>query len=54
MLLLSYPSRVKKLTEHVNGYRDSYDDWIKEYDIREYKIKVFYKEKIQDEIFFPG
>lgn len=27
----------EKLIEHVNGYIDSYDDWVKEYDIKEYK-----------------
>ena len=44
----------EKLIEHVNGYRDSYDDWIKEYDIKEYKIKVFYREERIDEPLFPG
>lgn len=43
----------EKLIEHVNGYIDSYDDWVKEYDIKEYKIKVFYREERIDEPLFP-
>lgn len=44
----------EKLIKHVNGYIDSYDDWVKEYDIKEYKIKVFYREERIDEPLFPG
>ena len=44
----------EKLIKHVNGYIDSYDDWVKEYDIKEYKIKVFYREERIDELLFPG
>ena len=43
----------EKLIEHVNGYIDSYDEWVKEYDIKEYKIKVFYREERIDEPLFP-
>ena len=43
----------EKLIKHVNGYIDSYDDWVKEYDIKEYKIKVFYREERIDEPLFP-
>ena len=44
----------EKLIKHVNGYIDSYDDWVKAYDIKEYKIKVFYREERIDEPLFPG
>ena len=43
----------EKLIKHVNGFIDSYDDWVKEYDIKEYKIKVFYREERIDEPLFP-
>ena len=43
----------EKFIKHVNGYIDSYDDWVKEYDIKEYKIKVFYREERIDEPLFP-
>ena len=43
----------EKLIKHVNGYIDSYDDWVKEYDIKEYKIKVFYREERIDKPLFP-
>lgn len=43
----------EKLIKHVNGYIDSYDDWVKEYDIKEYKIKVFYREERINEPLFP-
>ena len=43
----------EKLIKHVNVYIDSYDDWVKEYDIKEYKIKVFYREERIDEPLFP-
>lgn len=47
-LIISIKSE-EKLIEHVDGYLDSYDDWIKEY-----KIKVFYKEKVEIGPLFPG
>ena len=43
----------EKFIKHVNGYIDSYDDWVKEYDIKEYKIKVFYRGERIDEPLFP-
>lgn len=52
-LIISIKSE-EKFIEHIVGHRDKLCNWIEDHDVIEYKIKIFYKEQIKEEIFFPG